>query len=126
MMASEKRETIQKKDTTTSSTKTSGGGDDETNNNKNKKKRPAATTTSDDNAAATATNGAVTPITSEGNMPQKKFYRQRAHCNPLAHNDTFEYPRTPQLMDWSTEQHYPNIPPGNSLQPTVLDIGCGF
>lgn len=69
--------------------------------------------------------GTMTPITSEGDMPKKKFYRQRAHCNPLAHNDTFEYPHTPQLMDW-TEEHYPDIPTGNSLQPTVLDIGCGF
>lgn len=69
--------------------------------------------------------GEVTPITSEGNMPQKKFYRQRAHCNPLAHNDTFEYPRTPQLMDW-TKEHYQDIPAGNSRQPTVLDVGCGF
>ncbi|CAJ1967188.1 unnamed protein product [Cylindrotheca closterium] len=68
---------------------------------------------------------AVTPITSEGDMPQKKFYRQRAHCNPLSHNDAFEYPRTPQDMDW-TEEHYPEPPAGNSLQPTVLDIGCGF
>lgn len=68
---------------------------------------------------------AATPITSEGDMPQKKFYRQRAHCNPLSHNDAFEYPRTPQAMDW-TQEHYPEPPAGNSLQPTVLDIGCGF
>jgi tRNA (guanine-N7-)-methyltransferase len=67
----------------------------------------------------------ATPITSEGDMPQKKFYRQRAHCNPLSHNDAFDYPRKPQLMDWSKE-HYPDIPTDCSLQPTVLDIGCGF
>ncbi len=23
-------------------------------------------------------------------MPQKKFYRSRAHCNPLSHNDSFD------------------------------------
>ncbi|RLN88828.1 hypothetical protein BBJ28_00002888 [Nothophytophthora sp. Chile5] len=23
--------------------------------------------------------------------PQKKFYRSRAHCNPLSHNDSFDY-----------------------------------
>lgn len=68
---------------------------------------------------------AATPITSEGDMPQKKFYRQRAHCNPLSHNDAFDYPRKPQDMDW-TKEHYPEPPAGNSLQPTVLDIGCGF
>jgi len=28
-----------------------------------------------------------TPV---GAMPQKKFYRSRAHCNPLSHNDAFE------------------------------------
>ncbi len=22
-------------------------------------------------------------------MPQKKYYRSRAHCNPLSHNDSF-------------------------------------
>ena len=63
----------------------------------------------------------VTPITNEGDMPQKKFYRQRAHCNPLSHNDAFEYPLKPELMDWSKE-HYPN----GGATPTVLDIGCGF
>jgi hypothetical protein len=31
----------------------------------------------------------TTPITVDGDIPQKRFYRQRAHCNPLAHNDTF-------------------------------------
>ena len=62
----------------------------------------------------------VTPITEEGEMPKKQFYRQRAHCNPLSHNDSFQYPRTPDLMDW--KEHYPVS--GN--RPTVLDIGCGF
>ena len=62
----------------------------------------------------------ITPITTDGDMPQKKFYRQRAHCNPLSHNDAFDYPLKPDFMDWSVD-HYPN---GNV--PTVLDIGCGF
>ena len=46
------------------------------------------------------------PLTEEGSRPQKKFYRQRAHCNPLSHNDAFTYPRRPDLMDWTVE-HYP-------------------
>lgn len=25
----------------------------------------------------------------EAAMPQKRWFRQRAHCNPLSHNDTF-------------------------------------
>lgn len=67
------------------------------------------------------------PITAEGDMPQKKFYRSRAHCNPLSHNDTFEYPFHPSKMDWGP--YYPDMRPSNPLQkiaPTVLDIGCGF
>ena len=36
-------------------------------------------------------------------MPQKKFYRTRAHCNPLSFNDAFEYP---VAMDWG--EHYPD------------------
>jgi tRNA (guanine-N7-)-methyltransferase len=64
-----------------------------------------------------------TPITAEGDMPQKKFYRSRAHCNPLSHNDTFDYPLNPSHMDW-TESHYPQLATG--VVPDVLDIGCGF
>ncbi|RLN59006.1 hypothetical protein BBJ29_005471 [Phytophthora kernoviae] len=56
-----------------------------------------------------------------GKAPQKKFYRSRAHCNPLSHNDCFEYPRTPSEMDWS--MHYPGIENPNV---DFLDIGCGF
>ena len=61
----------------------------------------------------------ITPITTDGDMPKKRFYRQRAHCNPLSHNNSFDYPRTPDDMDW--KEHYPS---GN--RPTVLDVGCGF
>ena len=60
-----------------------------------------------------------TPITLEGEMPQKRFYRSRAHCNPLSHNDAFEYPLKPTEMDWTL--HFANAKP-----PTVLDVGCGF
>jgi tRNA (guanine-N(7)-)-methyltransferase len=67
------------------------------------------------------------PITAEGEMPQKKFYRSRAHCNPLSHNDTFDYPAHPSKMDWSS--HYPELissDPLKKIVPTVLDVGCGF
>ena len=40
-------------------------------------------------------------LTVEGDMPQKKFYRARAHCNPLSFNETFEYPARPDLFDWT-------------------------
>ena len=79
-------------------------------------------------------------------MPQKKFYRSRAHCNPLSFNENFDYPARPDLMDW-TEDHYPehpsllakedseeegeNFPSFFSssmavVRPDVLDVGCGF
>lgn len=32
-------------------------------------------------------------------LPQKKYYRQRAHSNPLA-DHTFDYPVNPAAMDW--------------------------
>jgi len=74
----------------------------------------------------------IAPITNDGDMPQKKFYRQRAHCNPLSHNDNFSYPVRPDLMDW-TDRHYPGwkkFKPASTTAdqviPTVLDIGCGF
>ena len=28
-------------------------------------------------------------------MPLKRFFRSRAHCNPLSHNDGFHYPLSP-------------------------------
>ncbi|KAJ1609586.1 putative methyltransferase-related [Cryptosporidium canis] len=37
--------------------------------------------------------------------PQKKFYRQRAHCNPLADN-FMVHPLGPDYVDW--ELHFPN------------------
>ena len=61
------------------------------------------------------------PLTKDGEHPNKRFYRSRAHCNPLSHNDAFEYPPHPSKMDWS--QLYPEV-----ADPTVrfLDVGCGF
>jgi tRNA (guanine-N7-)-methyltransferase len=77
-------------------------------------------------------------------MPQKKFYRSRAHCNPLSFNENFDYPTRPDLMDW-TEDHYPEHPllekedsgegeddissfftSSLAVRPDVLDVGCGF
>ena len=33
-------------------------------------------------------------------LPQKRYYRQRAHSNPMSDHN-FEYPRKPSEMDWS-------------------------
>uniref|UniRef100_K3WL42 tRNA (guanine-N(7)-)-methyltransferase n=1 Tax=Globisporangium ultimum (strain ATCC 200006 / CBS 805.95 / DAOM BR144) TaxID=431595 RepID=K3WL42_GLOUD len=59
--------------------------------------------------------------TSLAKQPQKKFYRSRAHCNPLSHNDSFQYPVNPSEVDWSV--HFPNI---ESPKVDFLDVGCGF
>ena len=40
--------------------------------------------------------------------PQKKYYRQRAHSNPIA-DHCFDYPVCPQQMDWTTEDLFPDI-----------------
>mmetsp|Transcript_3232 Transcript_3232/g.6705 ORF Transcript_3232/g.6705 Transcript_3232/m.6705 type:complete len:335 (-) Transcript_3232:44-1048(-) len=82
-------------------------------------------------ASASQDDVAPEPITAEGKMPKKRFYRQRAHCNPLSHNDAFSYPRDgPGAMDWTAE-HYPSLAAlrgvdAGSVTPTVLDVGCGF
>ena len=69
-------------------------------------------------------------ISQESGLPQKKFYRSRAHCNPLSHNDAFEYPRDPGAMDWGP--FYPVLlggargqAPGRPLVE-IVDVGCGF
>lgn len=61
-----------------------------------------------------------TPITEDGQMPQKKFYRSRAHCNPLSHNNSFYYPTNPDCIDWSID-HYPNVQTTN-LMPAAVAV----
>lgn len=74
-------------------------------------------------------------------LPQKKFYRQRAHSNPLS-DHSVEYPVRPDEMDWAS--HYPLVSNASSSpsddpssasnkrrkheQPCVefVDIGCGY
>ncbi|KJD99815.1 tRNA (guanine-N(7)-)-methyltransferase [Cryptococcus gattii NT-10] len=65
-------------------------------------------------------------------VPQKRFYRQRAHANVFIDHE-LEYPKRPELMDWST--HYPayfsqpnedgSINPGEK-KVEWADVGCGF
>ncbi|CDZ98217.1 trm8p [Phaffia rhodozyma] len=81
---------------------------------------------------------AVAPDGSIIKLPQKKFYRQRAHANPLA-DHALEYPSCPSAMDWS--KHYPAYfpmasPSADASSGSVVtssdkkvefaDIGCGF
>nr|XP_057911209.1 tRNA (guanine-N(7)-)-methyltransferase [Doryrhamphus excisus] len=62
-------------------------------------------------------------------MPQKRYYRQRAHSNPMAHH-TFDYPVCPEEMDWATL--YPHFFSENqsdeerTSQVEFADIGCGY
>lgn len=61
-------------------------------------------------------------------MPQKRYYRQRAHSNPMAHH-TFDYPVCPEEMDWF--KLYPdfftsNPPENRTPQVEFADIGCGY
>lgn len=71
-------------------------------------------------------------------LPQKKYYRQRAHSNPLS-DHTFDYPVKPDAMDWS--EHYPifkktSEEETDSVSPKrrklddpcveFVDIGCGY
>jgi tRNA (guanine-N7-)-methyltransferase len=64
----------------------------------------------------------------DGAMPQKKFYRSRAHCNPLSHNDAFSYPAAPADFDWSPfyPAHFKENSGEGSSSVEILDIGCGF
>jgi len=69
-------------------------------------------------------------------LPQKKFYRQRAHSNPMA-DHSFDYPVHPAKMDW--HEYYPKFFPGpddkhddgrdlleRKAQVAFADIGCGY
>lgn len=57
-------------------------------------------------------------------LPQKKYFRQRAHVNPVADHD-FQYPHGPDVTDWSIHYNFPN---DNEEVPRVrqLDVGCGY
>ncbi|XP_029809513.1 tRNA (guanine-N(7)-)-methyltransferase isoform X1 [Suricata suricatta] len=76
----------------------------------------------------------------EASQPQKRYYRQRAHSNPMA-DHTLRYPVKPEEMDWS--ELYPEFfAPLNQnkshddpkdkneeraqAQVEFADIGCGY
>jgi len=61
-------------------------------------------------------------------LPQKRYYRQRAHSNPIC-DHVFDYPTRPSDMDWSP--HYPKFYPSVEDSPSTkgvefLDVGCGY
>ncbi|XP_005099484.1 tRNA (guanine-N(7)-)-methyltransferase [Aplysia californica] len=79
----------------------------------------------------------------DAKLPQKKYYRQRAHANPNSDHN-LEYPVKPELMDWSKyyPDHFAPVTTENEsrdredLNGTELtakqkrvefaDIGCGY
>jgi len=77
-------------------------------------------------------------------LPKKKYYRQRAHSNPMA-DHSFTYPASPGLMDWSqlypvyflspVESDLETSGDGNGVVGRVknqhhrvefADVGCGY
>lgn len=58
----------------------------------------------------------------ECSLPQKRFYRQRAHSNPIS-DHTLDYPIKPE--DFDLTQLYPKAEQF-SRGVEVLDIGCGY
>lgn len=55
-------------------------------------------------------------------LPRKRFYRARAHSNPLS-DSHFPVPISPTQFDYSL--HYPGFP-DNSSKIEFADVGCGF
>ncbi|WVQ78175.1 tRNA (guanine-N(7)-)-methyltransferase [Cryptococcus sp. DSM 104549] len=69
-------------------------------------------------------------------VPQKRFYRQRAHANVFIDHD-LDYPKSPAEMDWTI--HYPAYFASSSAEASAAgvseksdkqvewaDVGCGF
>nr|CAG4648178.1 EOG090X0BSB [Moina brachiata]SVE93214.1 EOG090X0BSB [Moina brachiata] len=58
-------------------------------------------------------------------LPQKKYYRQRAHSNPIA-DHCFDYPVSPPEMKWN--ELYPSFESDGKMTQEVkfADIGCGY
>ena len=51
------------------------------------------------------TGSVVTSDPSVVSMPLKRFFRSRAHCNPLSHNDGFHYPLSPEAAGDNLARH---------------------
>ncbi len=56
-------------------------------------------------------------------LPQKRYYRQRAHSNPIA-DHCFDYPVSPDLMDWRAL--YPDYDEVAGRIVRFADVGCGY
>ncbi|KAL4933925.1 tRNA (guanine46-N7)-methyltransferase [Aspergillus undulatus] len=93
-----------------------------------RQKVAAATATTDSGDGSASGSPAI-------KLPQKRYYRQRAHANPFS-DHLLNYPLSPAHMDWST--HFPSFVNPDPAQTNaagarrllkdveVVDIGCGF
>jgi|TARA_B110000208_G_scaffold184522_1_gene238508 tRNA (guanine-N7-)-methyltransferase len=64
----------------------------------------------------------------EVERPRKRFFRQRAHCNPLSRSDGFDYPQTPEDVSF-WEPHFTQEWLTKFSDPSTeiyADVGCGF
>lgn len=74
-------------------------------------------------------NGNANPTISKSTgLPRKRFYRARAHSNPLS-DSHFPIPVSPSKVDYTL--HYPQLLPSSgdicsSRKIEFADIGCGF
>ena len=92
-----------------------GGGGVGGSNKRNIKERYAA--------AIEGSAEAAEILLDASGRPKKRFFRSRAHCNPLSNNDGFKYPRDPSGAAW--ESHYPNVPSEGRVV-RIVDVGMGF
>lgn len=56
-------------------------------------------------------------------LPQKRYFRQRAHCNPFSDHN-LSYPISPEQMDWSAHFHTSMLSGSNKIE--FVDVGCGY
>ncbi|KAJ3411799.1 tRNA (guanine-N(7)-)-methyltransferase (tRNA(m7G46)-methyltransferase) [Chytridiales sp. JEL 0842] len=76
--------------------------------------------------ASTTASSTETATSVDKKLPQKKYFRQRAHANPFSDHQLV-YPVRPTDYSWS--QHYPafdfdNADAGKKVE--FADIGCGY
>lgn len=83
-------------------------------------------------------NSNLSAVSSVSKLPQKRYFRQRAHTNPIA-DHLFDYPAKPDDADWSAlypyyfkraddraEDRLDLIEIQSNKQVDFLDIGCGY
>ena len=89
---------------------------------KRKRGIPSEATAKASHDSIGATQNLSHPNTQAGRVviPQKKWYRQRAHANPFS-DHSLDYPPCPEHMNWSALCER-----GDGAAPEFADIGCGF